>query len=202
MHSTPEAGPARARGFAGSACARRALAVAAAWALFAACVASTPRVADWNRGRTEASNRGFSDWANMTNNMMVEKYGPPDRVETLRLVWENRGPWKKIVVWDELGFLDNNRAARNIEGTIAYPVPAEKIDALVSFSRDLHVSANGTELSARSTSEERNFLMLNLADEIVKGRLSPEDGRVSYLRTIKLAEAGKSPVSMQRLMFE
>lgn len=180
----------------------RTLVAGAALLLLSACAETSPRVADWNRGRTEASNRGFSDWSNMTNNMMVDKYGPPDRVETLRLVWEHRGPWKKIVVWDELGFLDNNRAARNIEGTIAYPVPADKVDALVSFSRALHVSADGGELSARSTSEERNFLMLNLADEIVKGRLSPEEARVSYLRTLKLAEAGKSSPSMLRLLFQ
>ena len=181
---------------------RRTLEAGAVLMLLAACDAGSPRVAEWHREREEVSNRGFSDWSNMTSNLMVEKYGPPDRVETLRLVWEGRGPWKKIVVWDELGFLDNNRAAKNIEGTIVYPVPENKIDDLIAFSRGLHVSADGGELSARSTSEERNLLMLNLADGIVKGRLSPEEARVSYLRTLKLAEAGKSSPSMKRLLFD
>jgi hypothetical protein len=181
---------------------RRTLAAGAVLLLLAACAARSPRVAEWRREREEGSNRGFSDWSNLTGNLMVEKYGPPDRVEPYRLVWEGRGPWKRIVVWDELGFLDSSRAAKNIEGTIVYPVPEDKVDDLISFSRGLHVSADGGELSARSTSEERNFLMLNLADEIVKGRLSPEKARVRYLRTLKLAEAGKSSPSMKRLLFD
>lgn len=174
---------------------------AAALLLLAACAASSPRVSEWRRARVETSNRGFSDWSNITNNMMVEKYGPPDRVETLRLVWEDRGPWKRIVVWDELGFLDNNHAGRNIESAIVYPVPADKKEELLAFSSGLHVSADGVELSARSTSEDRNILMLNLADGIVKGRLSVEEARADYLRTLQLAAAGKSQASMRRLGF-
>lgn len=169
--------------------------------LLAACAAKSPRVSEWRRARDETSNRGFSDWSNLTNNMMVEKYGPPDRVETLRLVWEDRGPWKRIVVWDELGFLDNNHAGRNIESLIVYAVPQDKRDELADFSSGLHVSADGTELSARSTSEERNVLMLNLADGIVKGRLDVEEARADYLRTLQLSAAGKSQPSMRRLLF-
>lgn len=179
----------------------RPIAAGAVLLLLAACSASSPGVSEWRRARLESSNRGFSDWANITNSMMVEKYGPPDRVETLRLVWEDRGPWKKIIVWDELGFLDNTHAGRNIESVIVYPVPEDKRKALSSFSAGLHVSADGSELSARSTSEDRNVLMLNLADGIVKGRLTPEEARADYLRTLQLAAAGKSQPSMLRLQF-
>lgn len=175
--------------------------LAAALLLLAACSASSPRVSEWRRARVETSNRGFSDWANLSNTMMIEKYGPPDRVETLRLVWEDRGPWKRIVVWDELGFFDNNHAGRNIESAIVYPVPQDKREELAAFSSGLHVSADGSELSARSTGEDRNTLMLNLADGIVQGRLTVEEARADYLRAIQLAAAGKTQPSMRRLEF-
>ena len=183
-----------------SSSARPALGTAAALIL-AACAPSSPNVAAVRQQWTERSNNGMSDWSNKSINMMIDKYGSPDRVETLGLVWYNRGPWVKIVVWDELGFLYVDRSSHNLEETIAYPVPVDKRGALSSFSGGLHISANGAELSARSQSEEKNFLMLNLADEIVRGLLSPEDARVSYLRTLQLADAGKTSPSMQGLLF-
>lgn len=170
--------------------------------LLAACATDPVHLTEGQRARREAANKGLSDWQNVSSTMMVEKYGPPDRMETMRLVWENRGPWKRIEVWDELGFLENDRASSNLEQTIAYPVPADKREALESFSRGLHVSADGAELSSRSTGEDRNFLALNLADEIAKGLLSPQDARAVYLRTIQLSEAGKSSPSMQHLLFQ
>jgi hypothetical protein len=185
-----------------NASARRALAAGAALAALAACAPSSPSVADRRRKWDDAANNGISDWSNITNNMMVEKYGAPDRVDTDGLVWFDRGPWKKIEVWDELNFIPLAMPSRNLEQTIVYPVPAEKRDALLSFSSELYVSADGGELSARSTSEERNFLMLNLADEIVQGLLSPKDARAVYLRTLRLADAGKTSPSMKRLLFQ
>ena len=180
---------------------RRALGCVAVPLLLAACDPAAPTFAERRHENTEIVNTGLSDWSNISSNMMVEKYGPPDRVETLRLVWEHRAPWKRIAVWDELGFQENDRGPNNIEETIAYPVPAEKRAALASFSRALNVSPDGAELSARSSDEGKNFLMLNLADGIVKGLLSPEDARVSYLQTLQLADSGKSSPAMLGLLF-
>jgi hypothetical protein len=145
--------------------------------------------------------RGPSQGSTPADEMMVERYGPPNRVEEDRLVWEDRGPWRRIAVWAEPGSLDDGAAGRSIESSIAYPVPADKRKALASFSGALRVSAGGDELSARSASEERNVLMLNLADGIVKGRLSVEDARAGYLRALQLDAAGKSQPAMRRLLF-
>ena len=169
--------------------------------LLPACTLGPSRAAEKRHEGAHAESKDFSDWSNISANMMIEKYGPPNRVETHRLVWERRGPWKRIVVWDEMGFLDNSRVARNIENVIAYAVPADKREELAAFSAGLHVEDDIDELSARSSSEERNFLLLNLADGIIKGKLSPEDARLSYLRTVQLAERGKTSPSMQGLLF-
>jgi hypothetical protein len=179
-----------------------ALLAAAVLPALAACASSRARVADWRHERAEDVNRGLSDWSNLSSTHMTEMYGAPDRVETLRLVWDRRGPWKRLAVWDELEILDDDRASSNIEGTIAYPVPARKRGALASFNRGLRVSADGAELSARSSSEERDYLLLNLADEIVKGVLSPSDARAIYERTLRLADAGKDSPSMRGLLFQ
>ncbi len=177
---------------------QRMIAAGAAWILLAACTLPS-RMGETRYEGAQADSKEYADWSNISTNMMIEKYGKPDRVETRRLVWENRGPWKRILVWDEMGFFDNARVARNIEDTIAYEVPDDKREALKTFSLGLHVSAGGDELSARSSSEERNILLINLADDIVKGRLSPEDARLSYLRTLQLAAVGKSSPKMESL---
>jgi hypothetical protein len=177
------------------------LAFAAFLLLLSACAQPPRWYNDWRRDREEASNKGLSDWDNRTNGYIIDKYGPPDRVETVRLVWENKGPWRRICVWDELAFLDDDRPSRNLEQTIAYEVPRDKRAALESFHPGLSVAADGEELSARSESEARNFLMLNLADEIVRGVTTSEDARASYDRTLRLADAGKLSPKMQRLLF-
>src|ERR1700733_1937300 len=110
---------------------RRALNACAALLLVAGCAQQPrPRVAELRRDWTEDVNRGSTDWSNVSSNEMVEKYGPPDRVETLRLVWDRRGPWKRISVWDERERFAGDRGMNNIEDTIAYPVPADKRGAL------------------------------------------------------------------------
>lgn len=179
----------------------RPIAACAVLLLVAACAARSPRVSEWDRAREETAARGSAQGSTLTNEKMVEKYGPPDRMGEDRLVWEDRGPWKRIVVWDELGFLDNSAAGRNIESTVVYPVPADKRMELSSFSGAVRVSADGHELSARSTDEERNMLMLNLADGIVKGRLTVEEARAGYLRALRLDAAGKDQPEMRRLQF-
>lgn len=132
---------------------------------------------------------------------MIAEYGAPDRVESRRLVWDHRGPWSRIVVWDARRAPENEGLESDIEDTIAYSVPDDKRGALAAFSRSLLVSSGGARLSARSTGEDRNFLMLNLADDIVRGRLSPHDARDVYLRTLEKAAAGKTAASMQALLF-
>jgi hypothetical protein len=162
----------------------------------------SPREADELRGRPDLADTGETEWSNPITALIVEKYGPPDRAEDMRLVWDHRGPWLKIAVWEDPGSREDDRTQPHIEETIPYVVPESKRDDVAAFSGSLRVSDDGTELSASSTAEERNYLMLNLADEVVKGFLTPEEARVSYFDTLRLEESGKSPSSMRRLLFQ
>ena len=147
------------------------------------------------------------DWENRSLNMMVEKYGRPDRVETNRVVWEKKGPWKRIVVWDDMGVglglgQMGKVADNNIEEILAYMVPEDKRRAVEDFSGRLKVSADGAQLSARSFSEERNFLALNLADEIIRGVKTPAEAKAFDAATLQLADAGKPSPYMKGLLFQ
>ncbi|HEX4048923.1 MAG TPA: hypothetical protein VH309_13850 [Elusimicrobiota bacterium] len=180
---------------------RKGLEAGAVLLLLAGCASVPSRVGAWRHAWDENEDNGPMASAIFSGDLMVEEYGPPDRVDVLCLVWYYRGPWKRIQVWDEPELLDIDRGSSNLEQTIAYPVPDEKRAALAAFSRDLYVSADGAELSARSSSEERNFLLLNLADAIVKGRLNPAQARAAYRRALAAADAGQATPSMGGLLF-
>lgn len=143
----------------------------------------------------------WNDWSNLSLDAMVERYGPPTRIESKRVVWVDKGPWKRIAVWDRMGNFQGPSAADNIEQTVAYVVPFDRRDALKAFSPRVGVSFDGSELSSSSFSEERNILTLNLAEQVIRGARSPDEAKEFYTLTLRLASSGKSSPYMQRLLF-
>lgn len=143
----------------------------------------------------------WNDWSNLSLDAMVERYGPPTRIESKLVVWVDKAPWKRIAVWDRMGNFQGSAAADNIEQTVAYLVPFDRRDALEAFSPRVGVSFDGSELSSSSFSEERNLLTLNLADQIIRGVRSPDEAKEFYTLTLRLAAAGKSSPYMRRLLF-
>jgi hypothetical protein len=153
--------------------------------------------------RTADARPSGPDWANISLNLMVDKYGPPDRIEIGRVVWLHKGPWKRIAVWDDMDLDEvSTFKDRNLEQTIAYVVPAGRRRDLEDFDARIKVSEDGAELSSRSYSEERNFLALNLADEVIRGAKTPEQAREFHAATLTLADAGKSSPYMKGLIFQ
>lgn len=143
----------------------------------------------------------WNDWSNLSLDAMVDRYGPPTRIESKRVVWEDKAPFKRIAVWDRMENFQGPGAADNIEQTIAYLVPDEARPALKAFSRRVGVSDDGTELSSISFSPERNLLTLNLADQVIRGTRSPQEASDFYELTLRLEAAGKSTPYTQRLLF-
>jgi hypothetical protein len=153
--------------------------------------------------RESGARQGGPDWANLSLNAMVDRYGPPTRVEIGRVVWDNKGPWKRIVVWDDINFGQFLTAKdNNLQETLAYAVPAARRGPVEEFGGRILVSADGSELSARSYSEARNFLALNLADEVIRGAKTPGEARLFDAETLRLADAGKSSPYMKGLLFQ
>jgi hypothetical protein len=132
---------------------------------------------------------------------LIDEYGPPDRVEPSRLVWNNKHLMKRISAWDEIPGSRPDAGGYLLEETVSYQVPEPRRQDLASFSDDISVSPDGTELSARSDNEGLNFLALNLADEIIQGVKTPDEARQAYDQTLQLKAAGKTSAFTQGLLF-
>src|SRR5262249_15953758 len=63
--------------------------------------------------------RGPLDWSNVSVRLMVERYGPPDEIRDDRVVWKGKGPWVRVEVHDEMGFVTKDSDGQaNIEETV------------------------------------------------------------------------------------
>lgn len=151
--------------------------------LAAAACSPTARRAAPNETVQESSSRrmlaervvsGWADQARLAARALIAKYGAPDQVRSTRLEWGARGRWKKTTVRDlplpysgarttELGVL---------EQTAVHPLRGD--------------------LTVRSDSEAVNFLRLNLADEVIRGRLTEEQARAAEASIRALEAAGKT----------
>ena len=147
----------------------------------------------------DAALRAVSRWPAFSKTVaeaMLEKYGAPDMLDGDSVRWNDNGSWKKTIV---------RRVPREgedvLEQTISYDVPRDKRAALSKLDIMLKVNALDKELSATSESEETNFLALNLADEVVHDKRTPEDAREYYLTTVRLSHAGKASPYMSGLLF-
>jgi hypothetical protein len=89
-----------------------------------------------------------------------------------------------------------------LEQVIDYRVPPDKADDLIAFDGSVVIERTRGELSARCEGEEANFLALNLAHDIVTGKLDVAGARAKYTETMKAFNAGEKPDYMQRLLFE
>lgn len=133
----------------------------------------------------------------------MAKYGRPDEIGDDALVWYNNGPWKKTIAhrlaWPHYALMVDKDY---LENTIGYAAPDDMLDALSRFDNKLDADRVSAELSSRSESEAMNFLSLNLADEIVRGKRTVNEAREVYAKTVRLAAAGKSSPYLLGLRFE
>ena len=156
--------------------------------------------------RTELAERVSAGWADkprLAARLLMSRYGPPDEVGAHRLIWHGNGPWKRTIVrnvlWpysdaagEELGV---------VEQSVAYDLTPEKAAALAPFSRRLAFDPARMEMSSRADREETNFLRLNLADDVLKGRITAAEAQDSYARTVELEAAGKTTRYLRGLTF-
>lgn len=145
-------------------------------------------------GMSEKALRVIVRWpgsARRAAEALMERYGGPDSIGERVLVWNANGPWKRTVVHrDDAG--PYPRRPGSVQQTIDYDVPREKADALPVLAAGVAVAAGGRELSATNESEELNFLAMNLADAVLTGKLTPQQARAGYAKTLMLADSGKS----------
>ena len=134
--------------------------------------------------------------------MMIAKYGQPTEAREKSLIWDDNGPWKKTVVYreDPTGRVFKKSRGR-LEQSASYRVPQDKLDALARFDRELEADAEAGRLTVRSDSESENFLALNLADEVVKGKRTPKEATEFREKMTHLRKSGKASPYLDGLMF-
>ena len=65
----------------------------------------------------------------------------------------------------------------------------------------LTVNPSGDELTVKGESEAKNLLAMNLADEVIQGKKTPEEALEFYRKTVELSAAGKTSPYMEGLQF-
>lgn len=136
----------------------------------------------------------------LTAGFLIEKYGAPNVVSPAELTWVDNAPWKKTMVHKE-GLL-RSAPRRIVHQTVGYDVPKGKLAALEAMDMGLKADRGRKELSAAGESEEANFLALNLANDVISGRMDVQDAKDAYGRTLALSAAGKSSPYTEGLAFE
>jgi hypothetical protein len=186
--------------------------IGALLALAAADAASDARAesaaADWSSKVSVARSvdKTIASWpyyARAVARDTIAQYGSPDEVGDNALVWYADGPWKKTTVhrlgWPHYTF---KRDKDYLENAIGYAVPDDRLADLTRFDKRLSADQASAELSSRSESERMNFLALNIADEVIRGKRTVEEAREFYRKTERLASAGKSSPYLVGLLFE
>lgn len=134
--------------------------------------------------------------------VMIERYGAPSMSSADELVWNNNGPWRKSVLHRKgltQGTVGKDRD--HLEQTLVYEVPADKVAELKRFDKRIMVNQAAGEISSRADSESMNFLVLNLADDIVRGERSLQEARAFSLKVKMLEKAGKTSPYLEGFVF-
>jgi hypothetical protein len=154
--------------------------------------------------RLTQANADIAAWSSLSAlaaRRIFDKYGAPDEIQPNYLAWDNGSPWTRTVVFNVAPAASGEDEPALIEQSLDCRLRPAQVAALASFDRRLAYDDRSGELSARSESEELNFLRMNLADDVIAGRRTPEGARTEFDRSVSLSRAGKTLPSMQRLHY-
>lgn len=152
--------------------------------------------------RVEAILNAWPEEAREAAQLVIDKYGEPHEATDSMLVWHNNGPWKRTIVYREVTKHDFPVPHIDaVEQYVNYRVPLEKYGDIARFDGSVVVHRTAGEMSARCHDEEANFLALNLAHDIVRGRRTVQEAKDYYAHEF-LAYREKEPTPyMEGLRF-
>jgi hypothetical protein len=112
---------------------------------------------------------------------MVEKYGDPQETTSDSLIWRNVAPFKEIIVHKEVyshrfPLLHQNA----LEHVVDYKAPVGKIDDVWRYNGSIVLNQTQGEMSSYAENEAMNILALNLAHQVMSGRMSSDAARVTF----------------------
>ena len=147
---------------------------------------------------------GWPDKQREVAKHIIEKYGLPNGgTTTNRLIWLEHGPWKySIICREEIPHNFPLKHMDILEQAIDYRVPPDKCNELAAYNGSVTVRRTKGELAAMCDKEAMNFLALNLAHDIIIGKLSVEAARQAYTAAAVAFMKGEQPPYTQALQFQ
>ncbi len=135
---------------------------------------------------------------------MIEKYGEPDKMDDRILIWNDKGPYSKIVlVPDEQTHLFPVPHTDFLSHTVKVTIPNDKLDELAAFDGSLWFHRTRGEFTAQCDLEAHNNIALNLGHDIAMGKRTVEQGRTEYLRLAMAYKNGdRTDPYLMTLIFE
>lgn len=133
---------------------------------------------------------------------IIDKYGEPEEASVSRLIWRKNGPWKRTEIYRDLVRHDFPFPHLDgVEQIVNYLVPWEKCCELVAFNGSLTVYRTRGEIAACCQNEAMNFLILNLAHDIIREACSFEEARRYFLEYLLAYQRRGEVPYMQALQF-
>lgn len=140
-----------------------------------------PSVAQATEARWSRVTASWPETAKNTAKEIVQKYGAPDMVGSGLLVWNNKGPY----VWIQV---NRTEVPHNFPGphkdvldiAIPYKVPAAMHTKLAEFDGSAVAMRTKGLLVASCFKEGLDILILNLANDVVAGKKTPEQARLAF----------------------
>ena len=169
-----------------------------------ACSSSTASMSTASLSRATIMQRmsGWSMASRTAATFMMDKYGMPMELTATTATWGATGPWKRTIISStEIPHAFPAPHTDVMEQFVDYRVAPEMVDDLAMYDGSVIVERTKGEMSARCDLEAANFLALNLADEIVRGRRTAQDARTKYGEQIMMKkQTGAAPYA-DRLLF-
>lgn len=152
--------------------------------------------------RAESLTTGWPQNAVTAAKEMVVKYGEPTEVTQDALIWKAALPFKRIIVHREV-FSSRFPLLHqtSLEHVVDYQAKADKVDDIWNFDGSVVLNRTKGEMSASGESEPMNVLALNLAHEIMQGRMSPERARIQFGKETMNYLNGNKTAATQTLSF-
>ena len=123
---------------------------------------------------------------------LTKKYGQPAAVTADAAIRGTAGLWKRtLVLREEVTHNVPMPHTDVMQQWVDYRAPAGKYDELAAYDGSVVMERIAGEMSARCDKEGANFLAVNLADEVARGKRSVDDARMKYGEQIMAMKAGK-----------
>ncbi len=146
---------------------------------------------------------GWPETSHKVAHKMIEKYGEPSQQTEDMLIWKNTGPYTHTIVYKEEIQHDFPMPHKDVlEQVINYDVPVEKFSDLAKYDGSVIVERTKGTMAARCDKEAANFLALNLANDIIIGKLNVEEARNMYAETIMKMMQGEEHQYLTELAFD